>query len=221
MKRSFALLLILCFLLLPSCGPLRLDRLTAEQHLAQAETFKGKRDYASSAKSLGKALHKRPTDGSLYLQHGEMLEVSGQPERARKTYLKGLETTLDDDLSRNDLNYRLLQLLTLKLADPESAAPLLKAVAAGSAQHLDARGCLAYGLKRYQEALQLFAQAQEHTTEQDLSARLLYHSALAYHQLGDDDNAMLALFHAINRAQSLGVSKDIEYFFNDLKGLNP
>ncbi|WP_432823238.1 tetratricopeptide repeat protein [Trichloromonas sp.] len=221
MNRISTLLLFLLLALLSGCSALLPDPLTAEQHLAQAEAFKAKRDYAAAADSLAKAIRKQPADGSLHLQHGELLEVAGMPEQARKTYRKGLETIAGGDSSRPELNYRLLQLLTLKLSAPDEAEPLLTAISAGSVRHLDARGCLAYGRGRHQEALQLFDQARLQTTDQDLTARILYHVALAYHQLGDDDHAMLALFHAINQAQSLGVSKDIEYFFNDLKGLTP
>jgi tetratricopeptide (TPR) repeat protein len=221
MKRSPALLLILFLSLLPGCSALLFDSQTAEQHLAQAETFKTKKDYAAAAGSLGKAIRKRPADGGLHLQHGELLEVAEMPDQARKTYRKGLETIPAGDPSRPELSYRLLQLLTLKLSAPTEAEPLLPVLPAGSVKYIDAKGCLAYNQGRYQEALRLFDQAREQATDQDQTARTLYHTALTYHQLGDDDRAMLALFHAINKAQSLGVSKDIEFFFNDLKGLSP
>ena len=221
MKRIHALLLILFLSLLPGCSALLPAPLTAEQHLAQAETFKAKKDYAAAANSLAKAIRKRPADGSLYLQQSELLEVAERPKPARKTYRKGLKTIPAGDPSRPELSYRLLQLLALKLSAPAEAEPLLPVLPAGSVKHIDAKGCLAYGRGRHQEALRLFDQAREQATDQDLSARILYHTALTYHQLGDDDSAMRALFHAINKAQSLGVSKNIEYFFNDLKGLTP
>lgn len=219
MKRIFVLWLILFLPLLPGCSILLPDPLTPEQHLAQAETFKSKRDYTAAAKSVAKAIRKRPADGKLHLKHGEFLEVAGSPERARKTYRRGLETIPDGDPSRLELSYRLLQLLSLKLSALDEARPLLAALPAGSVEHIDAEGCLAYAQSQHQQALRFFDKARELVTDQDMTARILYHTALTYHQLGDEDHAMLALFHAINQAQSLGVRKDIEFFFNELKGL--
>ena len=221
MKRIPALLLILFLSPLWGCGALLPDPLSVEQHLTRAETLQAKRDYTAAADSLANAIRQRPTDASLYLRHGELLEAAQNPERAEKTYRKGLETVPVDAITRPELNYRLLQLLALKLEKPEQAAALLPTLPADSVRQIDARGCLAFGRGRHQDALRLFEQARERSTDQDLTARIFYHAALAYHRLGDDDHAMLALFNGINLALSLGVSKDIEYFFNDLKGLNP
>jgi tetratricopeptide (TPR) repeat protein len=221
MNRSRSFLLLLCLLQLWGCSALLPDPLSVEQHLARAEALQAKRDYLAAAGSLARAIRKKPYDGGLYLRHGELLEAAQKPERAEKTYRKGLETVSVDAITRPELNYRLLQLLALKLEKPEQAAALLPTLPADSVRQIDARGCLAFGRTRYQEALRFFNQALELSTEQDLQARIFYHAALAYHRLGDEDHAMLALFNGINQAQSLGVSKDIEYFFNDLKGLTP
>jgi len=217
--RTLPLLLIFCMIW--GCSALRPDRLSVEQHLAQADALQAKRDYAGAAEELAKVIRQRPTDGSLFLRRGELLEAAKAPAQAEKAYRRGLAALAAGAPERTELNYRLLQVLTLKLGTPEQAKPLLSSLPAGSIEYGDARGCLAYGEGRYREALQLFEQAEQQAQDLDLKARILYHVSLTYHRLGDDDHAMLALFNAINQAQSLGVRKDIEYFFYDLRGQTP
>lgn len=192
-----------------------------EAHLARADALVEQRDYLGAAEAVGRALRQRPGGMALTLRQGELLETGGRPEAARKAYLRGLNEGNADLAEKQELHYRLLLLLTLKLADMQAARPLLVQLPAGSPRHLDAQGVLAYADGRHQEALLLFEQARETTVEQDLRARVLYHTALAYARAGDADLARLALFHAVNQAQSLGVRKDIEHFFSRLRAPNP
>ena len=208
-------------LLLSGCALISGPGTTAEEHLARADALTAQRDYQGAAEAVGRASRQRPGGIALYLRQGELLEAAGQPSAARKVYLRGLDEERADPGEKKELHYRLLLLLTLKLADAEAARPLLAQLPAGSPRHLDAQGVLAYVGGRYQEALLLFEQARETTAEQDLRARALYHSALAYARAGDADLARLALFHAVNQAQSLGVRKDIELFFSRLQAPNP
>lgn len=207
-------------LLLSGCALISGSGTTAEEHLARADALVEQRDYLGAAEAVGRASRLRPEGISLTLRQGELLEAAGRPEAARKVYLRGLEESADL-VEKQELHYRLLLLLTLKLADAEGARPLLAQLPAGSPRHLDAQGVLTYADGRYQEALLLFEQARETTAEQDLRARALYHTALAYARAGDADLARLALFHAVNQAQSLGVRKDIEHFFSRLQAPNP
>ena len=208
-------------LLLSGCAWSAGSGMTVEQHLARADALVEQRDYLGAAEAVGRASRQRPGAISLVLRQGELLEAAGRPEAARKAYLRGLDEESAGLVEKQELRYRLLLLLTLKLADAESSKPLLTQLPAGSPIHLDAQGVLAYADGRYQEALLLFEQARDATAEQDLRARVLYHTALAYERAGDGDLARLALFHAVNQAQSLGVRKDIERFFSRLQALNP
>lgn len=207
-------------LLLSGCAWSAGSGMTVEQHLARADALIEQRDYLGAAEAVGRASRQRPGAHSLVLRQGELLEAAGRPEAARKVYLRGLEESADL-VEKQELHYRLLLLLTLKLADAAGARPLLAQLPAGSSRHLDAQGVLAYADGRYQEALLLFELARDAIDEQDLRARILYHTALAYERAGDADLARLALFHAVNQAQSLGVRKDIERFFSRLQAPNP
>lgn len=207
-------------LLLSGCAWSAGSGMTVEQHLARADALIEQRDYLGAAEAVGRASRQRPGAHSLVLRQGELLEAAGRPEAARKVYLRGLEESADL-VEKQELHYRLLLLLTLKLADAAGARPLLAQLPAGSSRHLDAQGVLAYADGRYQEALLLFELARDVIDEQDLRARVLYHTALAYERAGDADLARLALFHAVNQAQSLGVRKDIEHFFSRLQAPNP
>lgn len=207
-------------LLLSGCAWSAGSGMTVEQHLARADALIEQRDYLGAAEAVGRASRQRPGAHSLVLRQGELLEAAGRPEAARKVYLRGLEESADL-VEKQELHYRLLLLLTLKLADAAGARPLLAQLPAGSPRHLDAQGVLAYADGRYQEALLLFELARDVIDEQDLRARVLYHTALAYERAGDADLARLALFHAVNQAQSLGVRKDIERFFSRLQAPNP
>ncbi|MDX9708581.1 MAG: hypothetical protein RBT64_03405 [Trichloromonas sp.] len=208
-------------LLLSGCALISGSGTTAEEHLARADALAEQRDYQGAAEAVGRASRQRPGDVALCLRQGELLEAAGQPEAARKAYLRGLGEERADLGEKQELRYRLLLLLTLKLADAEAARPLLAQLPAGSPRHLDAQGVLAYVGGRLQEALLFFEQARDATAEEDPRARILYHTALAYERAGDADLARLALFHAVNQAQSLGVRKDIERFFSRLQAPNP
>jgi tetratricopeptide (TPR) repeat protein len=208
-------------LLLSGCAWSAGTGTTVETHLARADALVEQRDYLGAAEAVGRASRQRPGVPSLVLRQGELLEAAGRPEAARKAYLRGMAEESADLVEKQELHYRLLLLLTLKLADAAGARPLLVQLPADSPRHLDAQGVLAYADGRYQEALLLFEQARETTAEQDLRARALYHTALAYARAGDPDLARLALFHAVNQAQSLGVRKDIELFFSRLQAPNP
>lgn len=207
-------------LLLSGCALSAGSGATVEEHLARAEALVEQRDYLGAAEAVGRA-QRQPGGIPLYIRHGELLEAAGRPEAARKAYQRGLDEESTDFAEKKELRYRLLLLLALKLADAVDARPLLAQLPAGSPRHLDAQGVLAYADGRHQEALLLFEQAREATAEQDLRARILYHTALAYARAGDADLTRLALFHAVNQAQSLGLRKDIEHFFSRLQAPNP
>ena len=208
-------------LLLSGCALISGPGTTAEEHLARADALTAQRDYQGAAEAVGRASRQRPGGIALYLRQGELLEAAGRPEAARKAYQRGLEEEGGDLAEKKELHYRLFLLLALKLADAEGAKLLLGQLPAGSPRYLDAQGVLAYVGGRIQEALLFFEQARDASADQDLRARVLYHTALAYERSGDSDLARLALFHAVNQAQSLGVRKDIERFFSRLQAPNP
>lgn len=208
-------------LLLSGCAWPAGSGLNVEQHLARADALVEQRDYLGAAEAVGRASRQRPGGIALYLRQGELLEAAGRPEAARKAYQRGLEEEGGDLAEKKELHYRLFLLLALKLADAEGAKLLLGQLPAGSPRYLDAQGVLAYVGGHLQEALLFFEQARDASADQDLRARVLYHTALAYERSGDSDLARLALFHAVNQAQSLGVRKDIERFFSRLQAPNP
>ena len=217
MFRIFSPVLI-AGLLLSGCSLPVGSGATVEEYLARADALVEKRDYQGAAEAVARASRQRPGDVALSLRQGELLEAAGRPEAARKAYLRGLDGEI---AGTDELAYRLLLLLALKLADGEGARLLLGQLPAGSPRYLDAQGVLAYVDGRLQEALLFFEQARDATAEEDPRARILYHTALAYERAGDADLARLALFHAVNQAQSLGVRKDIERFFSRLQAHNP
>jgi tetratricopeptide (TPR) repeat protein len=203
-------------LLLTGCSLLASpDPQRADAYRLRAETAVAEKDYRGGADLLRKALPYAPHDGSLALRQGELLERIGDLRGARKTYRRGLKHA-GKTSQQQILAWRLGLLLALQLDAPAKAQPLLEQIPAGTPWRADLLGVLALQDARPREALLHFNQALAAAGDEQTAATVLYHVALAYSRVGDEKNTLGSLFHAINRADHLGVIGDLERLWDAL-----
>ncbi len=216
MRARYFLLLSLLLASLSGCAAFpRIDEsLSADQYRERADVQIFKKDYLGAARSLEAAIRKDPTDGALYLKHGEILEILGRDRQARTTYRQALEAARPAP-ENEQIAWRLALLLALKLSDPAAAKQTLPHFAEGSLERTDLEGVLALQQGRLGEAIERFGEALKLAGEQ-YTARILYHAALAYNEMGEEEKTFISLFHAINQARNLADEKDIERFYNRL-----
>ncbi|BCR04363.1 hypothetical protein DESUT3_14320 [Desulfuromonas versatilis] len=212
----FLALLFLC--LLSSCaGSLpQAARLNAGECLARAEEAIAQRNYDEAAGYLDAAIHKEPHNAAAYLRHGEVLRVLGKDRQARSTYRAALKN-LPDSPEKSEAAYHLALLQALKFDTLREALSLIPGLAEDSAEKLDLQGVVALQQRKFREALQYLSRAQQFAGVQRMGL-VLYHASLAYHGLGDPENARASLFHAINQTDNLAEVKDIERFYAQLAG---
>lgn len=214
-------LLALC-LLLAGCALLGRapDPAAAKAHRDRAEALIFTGQYPEAEQELAAAVGADPTDGALHLRRAEILEALGRDGEARAVLTRGRKAAADGPV-REELSYRLALLHALKLDAPPDARRLLAGLPEGSVPRLDVEAVLAVGEGRGRDALVLLNRALEQKPVRERGARILYHAALAYRLLGDPESANGALYQAINLTKDLGLTKDIEGVWRDLKGTDP
>lgn len=191
------------------------DPQRAADYRLQAETAVTEKDWQGGADLLRKAALHAPTDGALALRQAELLERAGDPRGARKVYRRGLKK-VSEESQRQTLAWRLGLLLSLQLDAPAKARPLLEQISPEDPLRADLLGALALQEGDPRQALAYFNRALAAQPDDQVAATILYHAALAYHQVGDEKNTFGSLFHAINRAEHLGVIGDIERLWDAL-----
>jgi tetratricopeptide (TPR) repeat protein len=217
-----SLLLTLCLLLPAGCALFAgAPPGTAEEHRSRAEGLVSSRDYAGAADELAHALRLAPRDGELYLRAGEVLEAADRSQEAADIYDRGRRALPADEPLQAELAWRLALLQALRLDRPQRAEELLPALPAASAARADLEGVLALAEGKPREALILFSSALQRGPQKQTAAAILYHAALAYHRLGDEKNTFGSLYQAINLAEHLGLTRDIEAFFRALSQARP
>jgi len=206
-------LLLLFFLF--GCVPAPRDPFSAGEHRQKAEGLIRARDLPAAIAELELAIGKAPHDPELYLRQGELLEATGEVERARQTYQEASAIDVPPQPKR-ELSYRLSLLEALKFHQLPEAEKLLADLPAGSVEHYDLQGVLALLANEPRKALLHFNQALKQGPARDKAAYILYHASLAYDQLGDTENTYSALYKAVNLAENEGLRKDIERYFKKL-----
>ncbi len=197
------------------CASVPGDPYSTDEHWQQAEGRIAVRDLPGAISELELAIRKAPHDPELYLRQGELLEATGEIERARRTYLEARTVDVPPQPKR-ELSYRLSLLEALKFHQLQEAEKLLADLPAGSVEHYDLRGVLALLADEPRQALLYFNQALKQGPARDKAANILYHASLAYRKLGDVNNAYTNLYKAVNLAENEGLLKDIERLFTQL-----
>ena len=106
-------------------------------------------------------------------------------------------------LARDSKQHRATEQNLAKLTDPSRQA--------------DLKGMIALYADNPDEALRLFSQALDATSDGDQQARIYYHASLAHAKRGDLVESNNALFHAINNARSLALKQHIKIFFEQTR----
>jgi tetratricopeptide (TPR) repeat protein len=216
MKPSTLFLLLVLFL--SACTGLRQPNVpqTAEEHRQRAEELIFSKNYSAAAEELALAIRKSPRQGDIYLRHGEVLAALGESREAGNTYIKGLRAVSKDSPHRRELTYRLALLYATDLNAPKKAQKLLDELPAGSIAFYDLTAVIATGRGNAREALALLNKALRQKPTKNMAAQILFHAAKAYQLLDDKGNVSKSLFQAINLAENLALTQDIEAFWKEL-----
>lgn len=218
----FLLFLLLSFSL-GACTPLKAlppDHLSASQHEDRAEQMIQNQDYRGAATQMALAIAKAPEDAHLYLLRGSLLEALGRNRQAEEAYRTGLKLTAAGSSLAADFSYRLALFYLLKERSPAQARPLIPAVPADSIPGLDLQAVLQLQQDKPRAALQTINQALSEQPDENETARLLYHGALAYQRLKDRADLNLAIFRAVGRAEDPDLVEDIQRFWTGIKSSN-
>lgn len=199
-------------------APLRNDPAAAELLWQKAEDEYESRNFAAAAQSLALASEADPSDLTLAVRYGELLEITNNPSGAASVYQAAVQRAPQGDSLRLELLYRLALVQFLKLADTTAGNTTLTQLPATDPRRaiLTAAQSLAQGDPR--TALLEINRLCEHPLAQPLAARTAYIAALAYLKLGEKDQATAALFRAINLAGKSQIAFDIETIWVQLKG---
>lgn len=213
--------LYLAFLLLAGCARLiPTDPEAAMQLVRQAEAQTAAGDFAGAAQSISAAIAQDRGQGSLYLQHGALLERMADPAGAREAYRTGLRRIPAEDPRQRTLAWRLGLLFALKLNAPGEALRLLPLLP-GSAAREDLLGVLALQAGNPPDALGNFERALEQADDSELGAAILYHLSLAHGVAGDEPLALSHLYHAATRTRHPGLRGDLETLWARLSADTP
>lgn len=211
--------LLLASLLLVSCTGMlyQHDPRSAEEHRNQAEALIFAGDHAGAAAAMAMAIRKNPYQESYYLRHGEILEALGESKKARKTYLRGRRQAQEDSDAHRAFTYHLGLLYAGKLEELDDAGRLLEELPPESDRRHDLQAAILLEENENREALRLLNLALAGGTSKEMAGRILFHAARAYVQLGDLETATKTLYQAINLSENLGLTRDIERLWQQLK----
>lgn len=218
--RRFALTL-LAMMLTAGCSAPRPDPLAARQHSQQAEQLILARDYAGASVALAAAVAAAPNDLQLRLRQAEILEATDRPKEAADVYQRIRRELATTATQQQEIDYLLGTLAALRLGDPQQARQLMTQLPAGTARRIDLEGLLTLQQGESRQALILFNDALQRQPDPGTAARILYHAARAYRALGDDNHAVASLYRAVNLAEDLGVTREIELLFHEIKHSEP
>lgn len=223
MKGFSARLLLLAVLLLAGCATLfkPADPRPAEELVAQAEDLIKRKAYAGAVELYAKAIVKQPDNGRYYLRRSELQEALGRDKEARANYRDGLSRTVKSSPEYLELMHRQALLSAEHLQDIDTAEDILEQLPAGSVPRLDLAGYLYYQANQPELAIKMFNQALGLAKDNDQKAIVLYHAALVYDSLKDEQNSVTSLFHAINNATHLGLIRDISALWSKVNANQP
>jgi len=187
----------------------------------EAETLIRAIDYPGATEMLALAYRQTPDDLPLVLRYGELLEATGQPDRAAAVYrtaLQGGGSAASEEV--RELRYRLALASLYHLDDAQAARQQLEQLNRASHQALDLQACLLLFDGRADAAISQLRLALELARETRHKAEPAYHLALALEKQGRRSEAIESLYTAINDSEHLGLTRDIETLWKQLKPAN-
>lgn len=190
---------------------------TALQLWAQAEQFYQTRDYAAAADTMDRARSSDPDNLHLQQRYAEFLEMNADPAGAAAVYRETLQRVAPHDPLRLDLIYQMALLQALKLRQVDGSSQSLAQLPTTDPRHGVLAAAQALAGDDARGALQHLNALRSQPLEQPMAARVAYVAALAYLKLGEREQAVGALYRAINLAGKTLVAFDIEQLWRRLK----
>lgn len=172
--------------------------------------------YAEAAAQYAIVIDKEPAVGKHHLRRAELLERIDADMQAYQTYRQALNKVAETDPDHLAIVHRLALLNANHLSKNEEARDLLKRLPDGSLEKLDLEAFFYYQSGHYKQAIVSLNKGLELAKNFDHKALLLYHAALVYDKLDDRKNAYGSLYHSVNNAKHLGLTRDIEQLWNKL-----
>ncbi|PLX77305.1 MAG: hypothetical protein C0615_05595 [Desulfuromonas sp.] len=212
---SFIILLVLAGLLISGCAEKLppADPDLAQQMQREGLSLLNRGDFTGASAKLSGAIQYDPQNSRAYLTYTEVLESIRLFDGAIDVFKNAVDRLPAGDPSLPLIHYRYGLLLARNGTDIKKAKQSLTHVT-DPAQKLDLQGVIEIYDARPGAALALFGNALAETKNRDQQARIHYHTALAYHKLGDTAKSNEALFHAVNNASSLALKNHIRVFFD-------
>lgn len=191
-------------------------RTTTEQPVEEQNRVM-QRDYSAAAGELDRALQKSPGDAKLYLQRGDLLELSGKMREARQNYQAAIESLAAADPLYPEILWRLALLQAGTFDQAAAARQLAERLPKNSHYRHDALGMAALAMGDPEAALDQFNQALKLAEENDQKGWTLYHAALASRKNGDIKNASASLYHAINLGENPALVSRIKELWEQIQ----
>jgi len=170
--------------------------------------------------SLAREIQATPSETENYIRRAELLEIL-QLEKEALNVLRQALNSSPTPSQKQKLIHRMALLQALKLGDAAAAAQDLEQLIPDSLFHLDAEAAVEIARNNPETAFRRLSQAAQLAQSHDEQALVLYHQALAFQKMGEEDKAVAALYHAINRAENRAVIKDIERLWEVLDTRTP
>jgi tetratricopeptide (TPR) repeat protein len=201
------LLILSCAAPLPTADPGRAAQLRNE-----GLKFELKHDFAAAIRPYLEATRYDPESSSAYLKAAEFQAALGEPQTAYDTLERALRYLSDTNSDRELILYRSALLLAAKL-DKTRVAEKLQKQLTNIVYKSDLTGVIALHHNEARKALKQFQTALKYNMTPDQQARIYFHVAQAYDNLGDAEHSSDALLLAIPKATSRDLKEEIRYFF--------
>ncbi len=204
------LLLLSCSASLPPADPTRAALLRNEGLKLEITN-----DFVAAIQPYKEATRYDPENSSAYLKLAEFQEATEKPQAAFDTYERALYSLPDSHPDREFILYRSALLLAGKLGKAKIAQRRLEELN-NTVFQSDLAGVIALHQNEPRPALKQFQTALKQNMSPDESARIYFHVAQAYDQLGDEERSRQALLIAVQNATSRDLKEDIRRFFETM-----
>ena len=218
-----SLVILLCLITLTgACTPQAPDpyaQLSVAEldNLVEAEL--DNENFSNAADIYAHIVRLEPDNPDRYRRHGEILSAASRWDESVDTYRNALKHFPASDPRIPDIARDLALTYAIPLQEVDIAERLLDLIPADrQLDRLDLQAVFAALRNDPRGALKLLYQASQLVDTTAAAARIDFHSALAYHQLGQEENLYKALFQAVTYSEHLGLSRMIADFWFEIGG---